>query len=183
MLVFHLFVFLMRLFASIFSHALTLIPSQSLTSIAYEQLPIQSQDISASCSEFSEYASLIGINTHCKMRWSGQWPQGTNAAAAAAAAVAGQQLSVVTQQSQQVSQASDMQLQQQDEGPIDEQELMIAAAAAVTLQQQKIDNARVASGSNDLKSTLMTIDRNLHTQIQQHLSAEQFDLLSQLKVS
>lgn len=30
--------------------------------------------MAANCHEFADYANLIGINSSCKMRWTGQWP-------------------------------------------------------------------------------------------------------------
>lgn len=36
------------------------------------------QEVAANCHEFADYANLIGINSACKMRWTGgQWPQQT----------------------------------------------------------------------------------------------------------
>lgn len=32
------------------------------------------QEVAANCHEFADYANLIGINSSCKMRWTGQWP-------------------------------------------------------------------------------------------------------------
>lgn len=32
------------------------------------------QEVAANCHEFADYANLIGMNSSCKMRWSGQWP-------------------------------------------------------------------------------------------------------------
>ncbi|KAJ6639711.1 Ankyrin repeat and KH domain-containing protein mask, partial [Pseudolycoriella hygida] len=37
--------------------------------------PVALQEVAANCHEFADYASLIGINSSCKMRWTGQWPQ------------------------------------------------------------------------------------------------------------
>lgn len=149
------------------------------------------------------------------MRWSGQWPIGTNAAAAAAAAaVAGQPLGAMVTSSpsgdlhiasMSLSSASQSLEAVSDGGAgcnagSDDDQMavgssasssssaMLAAAAAAAVAQR----GGGAAGGSDATAqltlatnptgTLMTIDHQLHQQIQQHLSAEQLDLLNQLQV-
>lgn len=33
--------------------------------------------MTANCNEYADYANYIGMNSACKMRWAGQWPQQT----------------------------------------------------------------------------------------------------------
>lgn len=132
--------------------------------------------MSPSCdSEYaSEYAQFIGINSACKLRWSGQWPANVQnvAAAAAAAAVAGHPMSVMSI-AQQLATDGDDELRQQ-------------LADVVEMQQRVIDEAEAARLLNPNQTqaeTLMQIDHQLHQQIQQHLTEEQYEMLSQLQVS
>lgn len=83
--------------------------------------------MTANFNEYTEYANYIGLNSACKMRWAGQWPQNPDG-------------------SQQTG----------GKGVTDEQQLD---------QQQ-----------------LMSIEHQLHQQLQQQFCVEQFQLLSQLQV-
>lgn len=91
------------------------------------------QEVSANFSDYTEYPNFIGLDSACKMRWTGQWPQN------------------VTEINQQPSVGGATK-----GGSIDEQQ---------TDQQQ-----------------IMSIEHQLHHQLQQQLCVEQFQLLNQLQV-
>lgn len=154
------------------------------------------QDIAGNCNEFTDYANLIGLNTHCKMRWSGQWPINPSATGAAAAAAVQPLGNMVTSAASGDVQIASMSLSDDDPGAggsaasasssSTTSSAMLAAVAAAAVAQGGAGGAGEGTAQLTLATnpsgTLMTIDHQLHQQIQQHLSAEQLDLLNQLQV-
>lgn len=86
--------------------------------------------MSANFSDYTEYPNFIGLDSACKMRWTGQWPQN------------------VTEINQQG-----------------------AGVGAKGGDEQQTDQQQI-----------MSIEHQLHQQLQQQLCVEQFQLLSQLQV-
>lgn len=121
------------------------------------------QEVAANCPDFSDYANLIGINTSCKMRWTGQWPT----------TVSGQSVGISAQTF--------------CEEPITTSHVIVSAAAAAAqqAQQQRTGNVSgqpMTTGGCAMDGSLMSIDHQLHHQIQKQLCIDQFELLSQLQV-
>lgn len=85
------------------------------------------QEVTANFNDYSEYANYIGLNSACKMRWTGQWPQNVN-------------------------------------------EVQPTSGKA-TINEEQLDQQQI-----------MSIEHQLHQQLQQQFCVEQFQLLSQLQV-
>lgn len=92
-----------------------------------------SQEVSANFSDYTEYPNFIGLDSACKMRWTGQWPQN------------------VTELNQQAGAGGGGVPAKGDDQQTDQQQIM-------------------------------SIEHQLHQQLQQQLCVEQFQLLSQLQV-
>lgn len=90
------------------------------------------QEVSANFSDYTEYPNFIGLDSACKMRWTGQWPQN------------------VTEINQQTTPGG---------------------TKNASIEEQQTDQQQI-----------MSIEHQLHQQLQQQLCVEQFQLLSQLQV-
>lgn len=85
------------------------------------------QEVAANCHEFADYANLIGINSSCKMRWSGQWPgtqqsqltpDMTQQSISSGMCSSGDDPATLAQQRQQQPQQPQQQQQQSQQGPV-----------------------------------------------------------------
>lgn len=109
--------------------------ANQLSSINNEKefLKIYLQEVSANFSDYTEYPNFIGLDSACKMRWTGQWPQNAN--------------------------------------EMNQQAGACGATKGALIDEQQTDQQQI-----------MSIEHQLHQQLQQQLCVEQFQLLSQLQV-